>query len=69
VARGETLHQLSRKYGFSVQRIAELNGLATNAKLKRGRVLQLPDERPATLADLSASTATPASAPGSPRGL
>ncbi|MBU6377640.1 MAG: transglycosylase SLT domain-containing protein [Gammaproteobacteria bacterium] len=58
VARGETLHQVARKYGFSVQRIAQLNGLPTNAKLKRGRVLQLPDERPATLADLSANAAS-----------
>jgi membrane-bound lytic murein transglycosylase D len=69
VARGETLHQVARKYGFSVQRIAQLNGLPTDAKLKRGRVLQLPDERPATLADLAASTGSAAAAAGTARGL
>jgi membrane-bound lytic murein transglycosylase D len=69
VARGETLHQVARKYGFSVSRIAQLNGLPTNAKLKRGRTLQLPDERPATLADLAASAGPSAPAAGAPRGL
>lgn len=54
VARGETLHQVARKYGLTVRRVADLNGLSTSAKLKRGRMLQLPDERPATLADLAA---------------
>lgn len=54
VARGETLHQVARKYGIPVVRLASLNGLETSAKLKRGRTLQLPDERPATLAELAA---------------
>jgi len=60
VGRGETLHQIARKYGLNVRRIAELNGLAPSAKLKRGRVLQLPDDRPSTLAELAVQTPTPA---------
>ncbi|MBM4217395.1 MAG: LysM peptidoglycan-binding domain-containing protein, partial [Gammaproteobacteria bacterium] len=60
VGRGETLHQIARKYGLNVRRIAELNGLDPSAKLKRGRVLQLPDDRPSTLAELAVQTPTPA---------
>ena len=56
VARGETLHQIARKYGLSVRALASLNGLETKAKLKKGRVLRLPDTRPASLADLAAQT-------------
>lgn len=56
VGRGETLHQIARKYGFNVRRLAELNGLEPSAKLKRGRILQLPGDRPSTLAELSAQS-------------
>jgi len=62
VARGETLHQIARKYGYTVSRVAELNGLSTSAKLRRGRTLQLPGDRPATLADLAARSKPPSSA-------
>jgi len=60
VGRGETLHQIARKYGLNVRRIAELNGLDPAAKLKRGRVLQLPGDRPSTLAELAVQAPTPA---------
>ena len=62
VARGETLRQIARQYGYTVNRVAELNGLSTSAKLRRGRTLQLPDERPATLADLAARSTSPSPA-------
>lgn len=61
VGRGETLQQIARKYGLNVRRVAELNGLEPAARLRRGRLLRLPEERPATLADLAAQTTpTPA---------
>lgn len=56
VARGETLHQIARKYGVGVRTLASLNGLETTAKLKRGRILKLPETRPASLADLAVQT-------------
>jgi LysM repeat protein len=64
VGRGETLRQIARRYGVNVRRLAELNGLDPSAKLKRGRVLQLPGDRPSTLAELSAQTETPAAGAG-----
>lgn len=54
VARGETLQQIARKHGLNVRTLASLNGLATDAKLKRGRILKLPEIPPASLADLAA---------------
>ena len=60
VRRGETLHQIARKYGLNVRRIAELNGLDPAAKLKQGRVLQLPGDRPSTLAELAVQRPAPA---------
>jgi len=54
VARGETLQQIARKHRLSVRTLASLNGLETTAKLKYGRVLKLPETRPASLADLAA---------------
>ena len=54
VARGETLQQIARKHGLSARTLASLNGLETTAKLKYGRVLKLPETRPASLADLAA---------------
>jgi len=59
VKRGESLRQIARKYGYTVNRVAELNGLSNSTKLRRGRALQLPDERPATLADLAARSPPP----------
>jgi membrane-bound lytic murein transglycosylase D len=56
VGRGETLHQIARRYGMNVRRLAELNGLDPAAKLQRGRVLQLPGGRPSTLAELAVQT-------------
>ena len=56
VGRGETLHQIARRYGVNVRRLAELNGLDPAAKLRRGRVLQLPGGRPSTLAELAVQT-------------
>jgi membrane-bound lytic murein transglycosylase D len=64
VGRGETLHQIARRYGLNVRRLAELNGLDPSAKLKRGRVLQLPSDRPSTLAELAVQTETPAAGAG-----
>jgi hypothetical protein len=41
---------------MNVRRLAELNGLDPAAKLRRGRVLQLPGGRPSTLAELAVQT-------------
>jgi membrane-bound lytic murein transglycosylase D len=59
IGRGENLHQIARKYGLNVRRVAELNGLDPAAKLKHGRVLKLPGDRPSTLADLAVQTPAP----------
>lgn len=67
VARGETLQQIARRYGLNPRRLAELNGLDLVAKLPRGRVLQLPEARPATLADLAAQQTAVSSAADSSR--
>jgi len=66
VGRGETLRQVARKYGITVRRLAELNGLKPSAKLKRGRVLQLPGGRPQTLAELSTQSPAAATADSRP---
>lgn len=42
VSKGETLASLSRRYGVSVARIREANGLASSEHLRSGAELQIP---------------------------
>ena len=61
------VHDSARKHGIAVRTLASLNGLSTEAKLKRGRVLKLPETPPTSLADLAArNTGDAAAANGSP---
>jgi membrane-bound lytic murein transglycosylase D len=41
VEKGETLYRLSKKFGISVQDIADLNNLNKNAQLQRGQRLKI----------------------------
>jgi membrane-bound lytic murein transglycosylase D len=43
VRRGETLARIARRYGVSVGSLAAANSLSRKARLKRGRLLRLPD--------------------------
>jgi membrane-bound lytic murein transglycosylase D len=45
--RGDTLAKVARRYGLRATDLAALNGLSTNASLRRGMVLRLPEIRPA----------------------
>ncbi|MCU0761317.1 MAG: LysM peptidoglycan-binding domain-containing protein [Steroidobacteraceae bacterium] len=68
VRKGETLASIARRYGLSQRELADLNGLATGARVRRGRTLRLPDTRPPLLAASEArpaagSAVAPASAP------
>jgi membrane-bound lytic murein transglycosylase D len=59
VRKGETLASIAPSYGMSAQRLAEMNGLSTNAQLRAGRRLQLPEQLPRVLG--TPASATPAS--------
>jgi len=62
VRRDESLAGIARKYGLSTRALAQLNGLSTDSALRRGRVLRLPEQRPALLAGGSAAPPAPAAA-------
>jgi len=46
VHKGETMAAIAARYGMSAQRLAEMNSLSTNAQLRPGRRLALPEELP-----------------------
>ena len=45
VRRGETLHQIARRYESSVEKIQQLNGLRKNHLINIGQVLLIPTQR------------------------
>ncbi len=49
VARGETLAKIARRYGMTSRELASLNGMSLGDRLRRGRVLKLPDSTPPLL--------------------
>jgi membrane-bound lytic murein transglycosylase D len=59
VGRGETLAGVAKRYGLPARALADLNGLQPNSRVKRGRVLRLPDSPPPLLA----ANRPPAAAP------
>lgn len=63
VRRGETLASIAGRHGIGVRELAALNGLSTRAKLRRGRLLELPEAEPRPVARVSAPTAAAPSAP------
>jgi LysM repeat protein len=42
VKRGETLYEIARRYGASVQRIVQVNGLRQSRLLRVGSTLRIP---------------------------
>jgi membrane-bound lytic murein transglycosylase D len=60
IRSGETLSSVADRYGVTVQALAQLNGLSTNAKLRAGRSLELPTSPAVTVA--AAASAPPAPA-------
>ena len=62
VGRGDSLASIARRYGISTSTLARLNGLATDSALRRGRVLQLPEQKPPLLAAASAAAVSAAAA-------
>jgi len=68
VRKGESLASIAPKYGLTAARLAEMNGLSSNAQLRAGRRLNLPEQlprvlgAPATPASVVAATTPPASA-------
>lgn len=71
VGRGETLAHIADRYGVSLSELAELNGVTTRARLRRGQVIRVPltpsvpvIENQRLSADTAlASTGTPAATP------
>jgi membrane-bound lytic murein transglycosylase D len=59
--RGDTLATVARRYRLRSADLAALNGLGTEARLRRGMVLRLPDTRPALWQNPAAVTASQAS--------
>jgi membrane-bound lytic murein transglycosylase D len=49
VVKGDSMAAIAARYGMSAQRLAEMNGLSTNAQLRPGRRLQLPEGLPRTM--------------------
>lgn len=52
VASGESLSRVARRYGISERDLAQANGLAVGAGLRRGQRLRLPEIKPPTLAEV-----------------
>ncbi len=42
IQRGETLSQIARRYGVSMQALADLNGIRVNSVIRYGQTLKLP---------------------------
>src|SRR5687767_10793529 len=57
VRKGESLGSIAAHYGLTASRLAELNGISTNASLRAGRRLNLPELMPRVIG----APATPAS--------
>lgn len=68
VRKGESLASIAPKYGISAARLAELNGLSTNAQLRAGRRLSLPEQMPRVIGSpaTSGSVVAAATPPPSP---
>ncbi|MCC6172157.1 MAG: LysM peptidoglycan-binding domain-containing protein [Gammaproteobacteria bacterium] len=62
VGKGETLAAIARRYGIAQRTLAELNGLDSGNRVRRGRVLRLPERRPPLLAAVNAKPAPAAEA-------
>ena len=54
VARGETLGKIARRHGLTAAELASLNGLSPGDRVRRGRVLKLPDSTPPLIAQAGA---------------
>lgn len=64
VQGGQTLASIAKRYGMTTSALASLNGLSTQASVKKGRVLRLPDRMPALVSTAAAfAAAAPADAP------
>ena len=48
VAKGETLTQISKQYGVSVEEIEELNKIGDAKKLQAGQTIKIPPSQTAT---------------------
>jgi membrane-bound lytic murein transglycosylase D len=48
VAKGETLTQISKQYGVSVEEIEELNKIGDAKKLQAGQTIKIPVSQTAT---------------------
>jgi membrane-bound lytic murein transglycosylase D len=59
VRKGESLAAIAQRYGMTTSRLAELNGMSTNAALRAGRHLQLPEQLPRTLSGTVAASTQP----------
>lgn len=57
VRRGETLTSIASRYGITVRELAALNDLSSRAKLRSGRLLELPEAEPRLVARAAAPSA------------
>lgn len=68
VKSGDTLEGIAKRQGVTVVQLASLNGLATDAQLKRGRTLRLPERAPRLASGAPAAMAASASGTSSATG-
>jgi membrane-bound lytic murein transglycosylase D len=70
VHRGDTLANVAERYGVSIEVLARLNNLRTSARLRVGRVINVPETAPVQVAAATPAPAAPVSpatpAPASP---
>ncbi len=60
VRQGETLAQVAKRYGLATRALAELNGIDSTRRVRRGTALRLPESRPALLAATRMAPPVPA---------
>jgi membrane-bound lytic murein transglycosylase D len=63
VQSGDTLARVAERYGVSVEKLARMNGLRVSARLRVGRVINVPEAATVTVAS---TTAPPAAIPAVP---
>jgi len=56
IRSGDTLAGIAQRYGVSASTLAKANGISTNAKLRAGRTLEVPESQAPTVAAVAAVT-------------
>jgi membrane-bound lytic murein transglycosylase D len=66
VRKGESLEGIAARYGLTAARLGQMNGLSSNAQLRAGRHLRLPEQLPRVIGAPATTPAVVAASAASP---